>query len=84
MELYPKEFHLCPYTEVKAYNLSLSFMQNPSSTDLAAFEKINFKLPNAVYRLVGAGWDGSGDMFNMTGWIESKYRKRLTQDLADM
>lgn len=59
-------------------------MQNPVAKDLAFFEKFNFKLPNAVYKLEGEAWDGTGDGFNATLWVEAKYTKRLTQVLSDM
>lgn len=59
-------------------------MQNPSKSDVAFLQKFHYVLPNAVYKLEGEGWDGSGDRLNATGWIEAKYKKRLTQDLSDM
>lgn len=59
-------------------------MQNPTENMMAAFKRMNFHLPNGIYRLEGEAWDDTGDGVNASLWVESKYRARITSDLNDM
>lgn len=69
--------------EVKFYNITLKFMQNPNEKDVKSFKALNLVLSNAVYRVYGQAWD-STDTVNVTVWVESKYKQRNTQDLSDI